>query len=360
MHNIFLAFTPYHVLLSCAIALQECDDAYNHLIIRPSFSHAPMLTTVLSDWKGSPFDRVTCIRGLHGVSSEGLKRFILKTNSLVIRGIVKSQLVDKVYVGSDGSPESQTALHFAKSSNFNAKGIYIEDGSAAYSTAQFPKREQWKESLEKIFYGNWWEYIRVHGTSKWVDEVRLVYPEFARPELADKILKRIERKKILRLQKEPWPAKYLSAMGVDRVILNSIDGLLLLPRSTLLGGTSRLNSVVDKFADYAVKRGQKIGVKCHPRDFAHKVVTKGKDKHVLILPNAIPVELIYLYGTGRLKLVTAGVSTSLLTAHWLIDAAKIICIKTFSGFPDGRIINIFRTLGIELATTVDEIGSLTI
>jgi len=360
VHNFFLAFTPYHVLLSCAVALQECTNDYNHLVIRPSFSHAQVLTSLLSNWQGSPFTKISVIRGLHGVVNEGLRRLILKMNTVKLTKMVMKERVNKVYVGSDGSPESQGALYFAKSSNRESKGIYIEDGSAAYSAARFSERKAWKENVEKIFYGTWWEHINIHGTSKWTDEARLIYPRFARPELRTRVLKGIDRRKILCLRKAKWPAEYLSTMGLNQVTLRSIDGLLLLPRSTLVGGISNLVSIVDKFVYQASKHHLTIGIKCHPRDVAQEFLANWDNKHVQVLPSSVPVELLYLYGSDNLRFVVAGGSTSLLTARWLLSNAKIVCTLSFSKSLDNRLMGTFQKLGIKLSGSAEETFGLMI
>jgi hypothetical protein len=317
-----------------------------------------MLLSLLSTWEGSPFAKVIALRGKYGITNLNLRRLVIRRNASLIREIVRKQKIGRVYIGTDCGAEAQAALHFAKESNSNSTGIYFEDGTAAYSGAQHPVRSIWKKAMGKMFYGSWWEDVSVHGTSKWIDEARLIYPDLARTELAEKVIVKIEPRIMLRLREEHWPVKYLSNLGIDLEMLNVIDGLVLLPRSTLLGGASRLISIVNRLADYAESKSLRIGIKCHPRDIGQQLFTQVNGDSVFFIPGSIPVELLYIYGLRQLRFIVAGVSTSLLTARWLLDIPKVISITEFSGSPDARILKAFQSLSIEVATSFVELDSL--
>jgi hypothetical protein len=313
---------------------------------------------LLSNWAGSPFQEIIVLREKYGITNLHLRRLVVRRNAKTIRKIVTGRKFAKVYMGTDCGAEAQAVLHFSKLANPDAKGIYYEDGTAAYSGAQHPVRSVWKRMMGRVFYGNWWEDIRIHATSSWIDELRLTFPDLARPELKGIITQRIEPSMMLRLGKAQWPGEYLSRLGVDLEKLSGFDGLALLPRSSMVGGVSRLVDIVNKLMDYTKSKNWRLGIKCHPRDTVHDRFGQGDQERVSFLPSAMPVELLYMCGLKAPRFIIAGVSTSLLTARWLLETPNVISITDFSKCADGRIIGVFEAINIVVATTLGDIDSL--
>jgi len=65
MKNIFLAFTPYHILLSCSIALDYSQIDENFLFIISDFSESDALSRTLKNWQDPPFKKIIFLPGVY-------------------------------------------------------------------------------------------------------------------------------------------------------------------------------------------------------------------------------------------------------------------------------------------------------
>jgi len=128
MRNVFVAFTPYHVLLSCGIALDQESSAENHLIVTSNFSGVGALLYSLKRWELSPFARIEGLPTTYGRNGRFKRRFTIRKNITMIARYVCRHSFGSIYAFNDTKPEAQAALHFAKKDNRNAVGAYVKDG----------------------------------------------------------------------------------------------------------------------------------------------------------------------------------------------------------------------------------------
>ena len=183
MRNVFITFTPYHILLSCAIAFDKHAQEENYLFVISDFDEAGALIKAMEGWSGCPFAEIESLPGVYGKASMFRRRFTVRRNIAAISKSVKEDKIDRVFVCHDERAEAQAALHFAKKGNKNTVGVYVEDGAGAYSSYRSTKRPLHKLLLGKLFYGPWWADVSVLGTSRWIDEVKAIFPQLVRPEL---------------------------------------------------------------------------------------------------------------------------------------------------------------------------------
>jgi hypothetical protein len=359
MKNIFIAFTPYHVLLSYAIALNEANSGENHLFLISDFSYVEPLIHSLKGWSRCPFAQIECLPGVYSQESMSRRRFTVRENIAPIMQSVRENGVRRVYVFHDGRAEAQTALHFAKKGNKGTVGVYVEDGAGAYSSYGSTKRSLHKLLLGKLFYGSWWEDVSVLGTSRWIDEVKAIFPQLVRPDLRMKHVTSISRHALLELRNQDWPYEYLKTLGVRIAELNDLDAILIVAHSEFASQIPGYKQVIKDVLTAAKDQGLRVAIKYHPREPLGDFLSVGNADGVVILPQSLSIELVYILTPKQVRFVVGDISTSLLTAKWLLDNATVISIAPLLGQSDSQpLIKVFRELDIKIVTNFRAIGEI--
>jgi len=356
MKNLFIAHTPYNVLLSCGIALEQEGSIENHLIVTRNFSGVGALLYSLKRWELSPFARIEGLPITYGRNGRFKKRFTIRKNIKMIARYVCRHSFGRVYVFNDMKPEAQAALHFAKKSNRNAVGVYVEDGTAAYHSYTVEKRPLYIVLLKKLFWGFWWDEIRIHGTSRWIDEAKAIFPHLLRPEIRSKHVTDISKHSLMELKNLIWPYEYLSRVGVTIDELNNnADVILIVAHSKFANKHSKYKEIVKDILDIITGINLRVAVKYHPRESMGNFLSLTNTKEIMIIPQYLPVELIYILLSEKIKCVIGDVSTSLLTAKWLLDSATIYSLASILGYTDLQLIKSFHKLGIKMLRAPIEI-----
>ena len=173
MKNLFIAYTPYHILLSHGLVEDMSGEIENYLIIFSDFIDKKALKYLQETKLQSQFNEI-----LYYASGTDLRLFtrlkrqlIMWKNVRFITKFVKKHKFDRVYVFNDLRMESQAALHFVRRRNKNSMIIYVEDGISVYHTSPLT---YWKKSvfasvIKKIIYGLWLDNTLIPGTTKWID-----------------------------------------------------------------------------------------------------------------------------------------------------------------------------------------------
>lgn len=357
MKNIFICFTPYHVLLSCGIALDCGNSAQNYLFVISDFRDATYWVHLLKDWNQSPFTQIECLPGIYDSASIFRRCSTIRKNLTPITQFVSKHGADCVFVFNDGRPEAQGALHFAKKSNKNATGVYVEDGLVAYSSYTSTKRPLHKLLLGKLFYGPWWKDVRVLGTSEWVDEVKAIFPQFVRPVLRLKHVTPIPKHILLELRNQKWPYEYLKALGVEITELDNLDIILIVAHSEFAKRVPEYKQSIEKILSMAKSQDLRLGVKYHPRELLDDFLSLGANG-VLVLPQSLPMELLYIIAAAQIKFIIGDISTSLLTAKWLLSNVTVVSIAPLIGQFDLQLIGIFRSLGVKAVSNLEEVRGI--
>ena len=346
MTNILVAFTPYHILLFLAL-MSARKEENNILFVVPEFPDAERFIKALKE--ESPFKEVILLPNVINGSAvkKGWARW---RGSRIIREKVKSMVVDTVYVCNDARAESQTALYYAKRGNLRARGVYIEDGMAAY-WSHTASRRILRSIARKVTAGKWSEEIMVVGTSSWIDESLLLFPKHARPELREKPILPFPQESLRGLRNHPFLAHIAERFSEQE---RSMDALFLPPHSKFFkqnpSGAEYFHSLLKK------NKGSKIAVKYHPKeeeDFLH-----AKEAGAAIVSQEIPAELLYMILQKTPEYIIGDMTTALYTARLLLPKACIISVALLVGRRDERILHMFGELGIRLPTTEKEMTNL--
>jgi hypothetical protein len=117
-----------------------------------------------------------------------------------------------------------------------------------------------------------------------------------------------------------------------------------------------------------VERGYDVAVKYHPRQIETDYLDVGRDPRVSLLPSGLPLEYVYILAAAPatdsalsrrsgaaakadarpLQMVIGDVSTTLLTARWLVPDARVISLARPLGLLDPAIEELFAKLAISV------------
>jgi hypothetical protein len=355
MKNVFFAFTPYHILLSCSIALDNSQTSENFLFIISDFSDAEVLGKILKNWQDSPFKKIIFLPGIYK-KNIFKKRFIIRKNIKTLENLLQDSVLDKVYVPNDARSETQIILRYAKKNNKNALGIYIEDGIGAYTSGHLKKKNYLKLLLSKIFYGIWYKDITTLGTSQWIDQVMAIFPQFIRPELKTKKITPIKKDKFLKVLKEKVFFEYITSL-IDIYKLKEVDILIIAAHSDLGKQSFRYEKALKEILNSIKTTKLKVAIKYHPREFREDFLSIANEKETIILPKSVPVELFYNF-MPELKFIIGDISTPLLTGRWLLEKPEVISIARLLNFSDRYLFSVFKELNIKLVNNVEEIKNI--
>ena len=358
MKNVFISFTPYHILLSYAIALDEEKSAKNCLFVISDFGDVDPLVYSLEGWSRCPFAQIERLPGVYGQVSRFRRHFIIKRALIPITEFITRHKIECVYVFNDGRPEAQAALHFAKKANKSTVGIYVEDGAGVYSAYKSTKRPLYKILLAKLFYGPWWQDVKVLGTSRWIDEVKAIFPQLVRPELRSKPITSISRYALLELQNQEWPYEYLENLGVKIGELNDLDAVLIVAHSEFARRIPRYKRVIENVLAIARSQGLRLAIKYHPRETLGDFLLVGNTEGIIVLPQSLPIELVYIFTSKQIRFIVGDISTSLLTAKWLLDNAMVVSIAPLIGQTDSQLFRTFHELDIKIVNNMVEVKEI--
>lgn len=353
MRNIFIAFTPYHILLSCGIALDRGTSDKNDLVAISEGVNTELLLQVLQEWNQEIFVNIYRLPGALYEPCLLRRRVASRKNARAVMHIIQGLIVDQVYTFNDARAESQAVLHYAKERNNSAKAIYVEDGAAAYSSGRRKARRRLIRRLGKLYYGSWWEKVIYLGGTPWIDEICVAFPELVRPELRPKRVTELPRSILLGTKIKGLVESISAKFAIDGADLKSLDAILIVAHSEFAKQIDGYREVIDGILASMKRQGLRVAAKYHPREPAGDYLSLSGREKVLDLPQSILVEAIYIQAPKNLKLVIGDISTSLYTAKWLLEEATVISIAPLLKYKDSHLLDVFRKLGIML---VDEKG----
>lgn len=358
MNNIFIAFTPYHVLLSYSIAKAKHQNENNYLFIISDFLQTENFVNFFSNFKATPFIKIDIFPGLYKEKSIIKKRIIIKNNINKIKVFLNKYSVDTVYTCHDGRAESQALLYYAKKSNKDSRAVYIEDGSAVYNSHAFENRSIFKFLLGKIFYGRWLQNIRVLGTSSWIDQVIAVFPDLIRPELKRKEIIPLEREDFLKIGEDEVFSGYIESLDGEIDKLQQSDLLLISPHSKFIKEYPKYKEVINEIFRIIKSKKLKIAIKYHPREPLEDFLSVREIKDAVILPKSIPLELLYISNKRLPNFIIGDVSTALLTAKWLLNKHEVISVAPLLNYHDRRFLRLLQKVNIRLINRKEDLENI--
>jgi len=338
--DLFLAHTPYHVLLAIGAARPGST-----LVVVTDFASSDLLLDSVRDCSDSPFTHVRVIPGGNGRTAVG-QVWRRARNAWQLR-LTDLPAVDRVLVSNDYLPEDQALLNRVASRWPNAVRCYLEDGAAAYSGNGFGfGTEWWRTAFRKACFGPWYRYVNVMGTHPLLQRALLLFPEHARPELQ-------------RLPRDAYGADSFHQPHVRTFIdhywerwtrlygeVPEVETLLLVAHHEL---AMRLPDYAKAFRGVCAKaaeKGQRVGVKYHPRETQPDPLRLTELPGVAVLPRALAAEFLFVRQGKRLRLLVGDITTALMSARLLAPDARVVSLAPMLGVKDKPLLNVFRALGI--------------
>lgn len=356
MKEVFIAFSPYHVLLALAIASTQTKQAERHVFVFMSFEYVDSIVHLLESLCSPYFHKIYWIPGIYQKTSRLSKAIVFRKNTKAISKFFRNHKVNCIYVSNDEGPEAQAALYLGKSANRDAVGIYFEDGSGAYNSKENKKRSRLQMFIGHFFFGIPWKRISVLGTSPWIDEIHVSFPHLVRAELRTKRLVPISNQSLLSIagQIPSVECERLFGMAIDE--LHGVDAILSLANSAYAKDNPEYKKAIRDIVSFAEEYGVRIAAKYHPRELLDDYLSIEHLSGISVLPKALPLEMIYIFSPGNVRLVIGDVSTSLMTAKWLLSDATTVSIAPFLNLIDKQLFEVFKRLDIRIITDISELA----
>jgi len=353
--NVFLAHTPYHVMLACGIAVDQGLDE-NHLLISTEFKDAGLASDAFQRWDRKPFRSVELLLGDYALHPIIQRRWRDKKNVWRIELFCRRIKPDRVFAFNDYYPYDQALLHFAKRNNPEALGIYVEEGANAYAIESLQPAKSWLiRSLYKIYFGSWMYFVRRVGSSRWIDEGWFIFPEHLRPDLPMPRTRTLPSRLYTDDRIGDWIRIYLEASGLDLESFKDIEGIVLVGHSDIIKRCPDYPSVMGQVLERIDRRCDRFAVKYHPRDRNPDYLGVGKMSRAVVLPQSWPAEFLFVLWPHRIRFVVADFSTSLMTSRWLLPNAASLSINPLLSHRVPSLMTLFLKIGVIL---IDNLGQL--
>lgn len=350
MTTAFFCRTPYHLILSLGLVQKINKDTIKILLIFEDFNNIEIYKKILKKNK-TPFNKIIVMNGKKSVKDTPSTYIISRLNLNYIKKMMLKYRFDNIYIYNDSFPVEQYVMF----NTHKLKGIinYVEDGSAIYNNNLKKKMPLFVKLISKLIYGDHFNYIRILGSSKYISNIFAFYPSKVRNEIKQ------QHPNISKLNPD------IINNTLNRSLFNTIFdfcnycqdsykkcAIIIMPLFS--DGDINYTPEIMKHKIYnLIKRltlnNIKILIKYHPRES-----NKNTFKNAIIIPNFIPIEIIYLkIGNNKNKLIIGVESTSLITAKLLFgNSVKIVSLYNILYKKKSYLLNKFD---IECPDTINNI-----
>jgi len=360
MKELYMCFTPYHILLNSSIALSRSKTKGKEIIILKQFSDFEKIIDGLKKWERNPFKKHVFIKGKFSVEQIPEKKLIniFRKNSTInlekgsindIKKTYKRVCFDKVFTCNDGKPQSQYLEYKCKKKN--GTNIYVEDGSEVYNDSFRPPHPFHESILYKLYFGKWYERNAILGDYKYTDEIRVLKPDLVRKELKNKKIKPIGLENFISLKKTGLTKSILNEFDIE-LPRNEKTIIVFLPHSSFIKKRNLL-SFYQKIVSRLIKDDKNIVLKYHPREKNHYV--SEKENKILTLPQSLPAEVITLQMIDDPPVIIGDISTCLLTSKFLKKETKVISLINIIDMESKNLKNVFKKIGVLMPNTYSEL-----
>ncbi|MEE9571195.1 MAG: hypothetical protein V3W02_05795 [Gammaproteobacteria bacterium] len=354
--NVFMPLTPYHVFLSCGVALGEHRDERNHLILIEDFPGADILVESIKQWSHCPFQSVVLYSGTFGRSTDLTRGLAIRRNSKRLLDVVADACIDALYVFNDARADEQAVIRHVARRRPAARIVCLEDGLAMYASTLLSRRDSNLKRLGKRFlYGRDFHLPDAIGSSPWVHEARLAYVSLARRELAGKCLKPLPFDVFSGTEMRALADEYCERMWVDAGNTDRIEVLVLLPHPELSEHDDETEKLYRSICVEAVRRNRSVALKQHPRDRYGVLFT---DDRLVLVPRGLAAEFLFLSRRDEIRFVFGDLSSALMSARWLLPSAKTVSVARLLACVDPALPSVFDRIGVVVPSLEDEIWNL--
>jgi|GEM_PF-2039798 len=358
------ASSPRHLLLLAGLAL-EARDAEHHLFF---IEHIPAAGVarylrMLESWPSSPFASVQALEGdwrpeLGSLApaerrkrKPALKRAFRARNRARLDAALERAAPDAIFAGIDNYYEVQYALHRATRLRPGLRRVYVEDGSSAYeySFRNLHLRELPKELLRTLRYGLWWRPCTLAGTSGWLTEAYVAFPELVHERLRGLELHELPREVFLGEDFRQLAAVMAAELGVDCEGLSGADVLIAVTNSKWASLLPGYRDTMVGIVEALLAAGRRVALKLHPREQDPDPLGLGRRGDLYEVPQQAMFELLAILVRNPELVVIGDASTALIGVQWLRPELETIALQHDRDATGGTFLErIFEEIGVTL------------
>jgi hypothetical protein len=329
--RLFIASTPM-IALSCAAAALA-NPGRCQLVLIEDFDLAGRLQDLLRGWRDNPFEVIERLpgryteyllgadnarRGISGLLHRvHVKRSLRAQTLAAVRDIERRLTPAEIWLGNDRKPETQLALHLASTRMGRRVGRYLDDGLYTYlgDVRQRPLIRRIDAMVKSVAYGTWWQRVSQAGTSRWIAESWLAFPDEALDRSPQRVRRALPRGWFARREFIRLGLRAAQAFDLSRRGLRDLATVVVLPHSNQMRANPGLIAALRALIASSHAERRTVAVKYHPRETGRDVgdLLSGE---VVGLPGMLPLELLLPLLPVGIELVGEG-STALLAAKWL-------------------------------------------
>lgn len=354
--NVFMPLTPYHVFLSCGVALEEHRDERNHLVLIEDLPGSDILVESLRRWSHSPFQDVALCSGTFDRSWDLTRGLAIRHNSKKLLKLVSDAPIDRLYVFNDARADEQAVIRYVAKNRPAARIVCLEDGLAMYTSALLSRRDNILKRLGKRYlYGRHHQLLDAIGSSPWVHEARLAYVHLARSELTGKSLKPLPFGAFFGAEMKALADELCQKMAVEACNADRIEVLVLLPHPEFIGRDDETKKLYRSICAAAVQRNLPVAIKQHPRDRSGLLFT---DDRTGLVPRGLAAEFMFLSRRDEIRFVFGDLSSGLMSARWLLPSATTVSVARLLACADPTLPSVLDRIGAIVPNQEEEIWDL--
>lgn len=242
--------------------------------------------------------------------------------------------MDSVYVFNDSPLFTQYIIRQLSYKEL----VYIEDGSAPYNEHKL-NRSFSRVILKRLFFGFDYDFLKVIGTSRYINRSLFSFPNFVRDENKNKP---VEKLKFSNSNKD-----VCSSVSNDMINLtSSIDEpitVILCPLMETVDNNEELLSITVGLVEKEVLRSS-VWIKFHPREPSVVRERFNDIPNIVLLPQGIPAEMILLSNYKINKLI--GFNTSALYTVYALGLNEVIAVENYHFAANDKYIDFLDSLGV--------------
>lgn len=340
MKSLFIAFTPYQCVNATALALNDIEKQSELVLIEWGNKSDEQLIDNLN----KVFENIYIIPNLAGLQQgKKLRRKIDYEYTKNIRKLtnkLKGQQYSKIYASSENQMYVQCILK--KLVRNNVKYYHFEDGSFEYSShieECIGIVKNIKRIGRGILLGFYKKVYNFPGQAEEIEKLYLLHPELRRPELANKVVEKIDRHLFCKSLEILYP----KIVSIDKGAIIALDM------------SERGESIIDlnqKIYDIVQSKIDNVYLKYHPRELPQNYYIKS-DTDVNTIDSYLPLECVLKNFKG---ILVSNLSSVLHVVNFMNPNIDIICTAYLdSEIRDKSYIDMLTKLNVKMPKTEEEL-----
>ena len=342
MQNLFVGLTPLHVLIAICSKERKPNDLV--VLLDQSGSLFDFYKVVLQSGVIKNLEYIDASRSFQKLSTYFLKARVPKASVFErqVRLLIE-KTYREVYVFNDLAPEVQLILSRVKFTSVH----YVEDGSAAYNS-HYVSRSIFKKIVLKVLFKNFYDPIKVIGTSKYVNDGIYSYPDYVRKENMVKPARTLRFHTDFRKNLVLLAEQYRGVSKKDDHLKRKC--IIYLPKDCKI----KVSDLIDHARQQARTMGiynLQVVLKIHPLSEPREKIDSRENKNVVLCPKDMPGELLPEVYKNVAIVLGSGSTILMNTRRFYQDIKVVNIIKTFPGPYD----NFLEDIGVTCESVTGKI-----